>query len=127
MSILSWFLKPKKEMAKENTKAVRIWKYKVTSHAQNRTVQKNRVIRKIDMVDNLLTKPNGITKVHYDNSGPSYLRIGTRVTTAINPKNNKVTTVRPVSRKDRKEFNLVKVGNKNIKRKKVNKNAKKSK
>jgi hypothetical protein len=126
MSILSWLLKPKKEMAKEHTKPVRIWKYKVTSHAQNRTVQEDRVMRKVDMVDNLLTKANGISNVHYDKNGPSYLRVGKRITTAINPNNNNVTTVRPVSRQDKKEFDLVKNGKKYIKRK-VHCNAKKNK
>jgi hypothetical protein len=49
-----------------------------------------------------------------------------RVTTAIAPNNNNVTTVRSVSRQDKKEFDLVKNGKKYIKRK-VHCNAKKNK
>jgi hypothetical protein len=62
MSILSWLLKSKKEMAKPNTKNVRIGKYNITSHAQNRIVDKERRIKKNDIIRNLFgnsyqTKP----------------------------------------------------------------------
>ena len=46
MSILSWFLKSKKEMAKENTSRVRMGKYEVSSHAQNRIVEPSRKLKK---------------------------------------------------------------------------------
>ena len=56
MSILSWFLKPKQEMAKENTKHVKMGKYVISSHAQNRVAQKSRNLKKKDMVINLFGK-----------------------------------------------------------------------
>lgn len=56
MSVLSWFLKPKREMAKEHTKHVRMGKYEISSHAQNRTAQKLRNLKKTDMVINLFGK-----------------------------------------------------------------------
>ncbi len=59
MSILSFLFKPKKEMAKKNTKRVKVGKYTITKHAQNRIVEENRNINKIDVLDNLFTKPNG--------------------------------------------------------------------
>ncbi len=93
MGLISWFLKPKSEMAKKNTKPVKIGKYIVSSHAQNRVVQKERRLTKKDIPINLFTKPIKITRIRVDDRGPSYQRIGKKTTTAINPVNNKVTSV----------------------------------
>ena len=46
MSILGFLLKPKKEMAKKETKRVKVGKYTITRHAQNRIVERNRKINK---------------------------------------------------------------------------------
>ncbi len=109
MSILSWLLKSKKEMAKPNTKRVRLGKYTVSSHAQNRVVDPKRKMTKIDMVDNLFTKPNAISAVKTDSKGQeSYDRVGKKVTTSINPKTDVVVTVRRVSDKEKKQYNLQK-------------------
>lgn len=78
MSILSFLLKPKKEMAKEDTKRVQVGKYTITKHAQNRLVEDIRKINKRDILNNLFTKPNGITEVKYEKGKPSYNRIGKR-------------------------------------------------
>lgn len=124
MSILSFLFKPKKEMAKQNTRKVKVGKYTITTHAQHRIVEKNRKINKIDVLDNLFTKPNGITKIKYDGLGqPSYNRVGKRVTTAINPTNNNVVTCRPVSKQDRRSFNLVNISKKGRKKKYVKRNS----
>ena len=56
MSILSFLLKPKKEMAKKNTQRVKVGRYTVTRHAQNRIVEESRKINKLDVLDNLSTK-----------------------------------------------------------------------
>ena len=126
MSILSFMFKPKKEMAKKNTKRVNVGKYTITKHAQNRIVEKSRNINKIDVLDNLFTKPNGLTEVKYDKLGqPSYNRVGKRATTGINPINNNVVTCRPVSRQDRRDFNLVNISKKGKKKKYVKRNSKK--
>ena len=120
MSIVGFLLKPKKEMAKKNTKYVRVGKYHLTSHAQNRIVQKERAMDKIDVLDNLFTKPNAITQVKYNKNGkPSYDRVGKRITTSINPTNNNVATCRPVSKKEMKQFGLTDIGKKGGKRKYV--------
>ncbi len=120
MSILSFLFKPKKEMAKKNTKRVKVGKYTITKHAQNRIVEEIRNINKIDVLDNLFTKPNGVTKIKYDEDGrPSYNRIGKRATTSINPNDNVVTTCRPVSTKEIKKFNLVNISKNGRKKKYV--------
>lgn len=93
MSLIGWFIKPKSRMAKKNTKNVKIGKYIVSSHAQNRVVDKERKLSKVDIPVNLLTKPVKITKVRIDEKGPSYQRVGKKATTSINPNNNKITSV----------------------------------
>ena len=51
MSIVSWLLKRKSEMAKENTPHVKLGKYTLTSHAQNRVADPARKTRKRDVFD----------------------------------------------------------------------------
>ena len=53
MSMLGFLLKPKKEMAKKDTSRVRMGKYTVSSHAQNRIVDPKRDLKKTDLVRNL--------------------------------------------------------------------------
>ena len=86
MSILGWLLKPKKEMAKENTKHVRIGKYEISSHAQNRTVDTSRNLKKKDMLINLLgkTSKNSKTYTHTD---------GTKQYDRVNDKNRTLTHI----------------------------------
>ena len=124
MSILSFLFKPKKKMAKKNTKRVKIGKYTITKHAQNRIVDASRKLNKFDVISTLFTTPNGISNVVYDDMGPSYKRVGKRATVAINPTNNNVTTCFPVSRQDINEFDLINVRKKGRK-KYVKRNSKK--
>ena len=44
-------------MAKTNTRPIKVGKYNVTSHAQNRIVEPNRYLKKTDVVDYLYLKP----------------------------------------------------------------------
>ncbi|MGN0818854.1 MAG: hypothetical protein ACI4M6_00455 [Christensenellaceae bacterium] len=126
MNIFSFLFKPKKEMAKKDTKHVRVGRYTITPHAQNRIVDKSRNINKIDVIDNLFTKPNAITPVKIDEKKrPSYNRIGKRATTSINPKNNYVVSCRPVSKKDRRDFDLVNVSKNERRKKYVKRSSKK--
>ena len=112
MSIISFLLKPKCRMSKNHTRPIKIGKFILSSHAQNRIAQKDRKITKIDVLDNLLTRPNGITVAKYDKDNrASYCRVGKRITTAINPKNNVVATIRHISIKEIKQFNLKKIEN----------------
>ena len=126
MSILSFLLKPKKEMAKNDTKRVKVGKYTLTKHAQNRIVEESRKIDKWDILDNLFTKPNGVTKTKFDkHNQPSYNRVGKRATTSINPKNNNVVSCRPVSRQEIRDFNLTNIGKEGRKKKYVKQKSKK--
>ena len=86
MSILSWFLKPKKAMARAHTKHVRIGKYEVSSHAQNRNVDPSRKLKKKDMVINLLgkTSKNSNAYTHKD---------GTKQYDRVNEKNRTLTHI----------------------------------
>ena len=86
MSILGWLFKSKKEMAKPDTKRVKMGKYTVTSHAQNRTVDPARNLKKKDMVINLLgkTSKNSKSYIHKD---------GTIQYDRVNDKNRTVTHI----------------------------------
>ena len=78
MSILSFLFKPKKEMAKENTKRIRVGKYKVSSHAQNRIVQPNRHLRKMDMIFNLFWRSKNSKVYAYKDGVMQYDRLNRR-------------------------------------------------
>ena len=69
MSILSWFLKPKREMAKPDAKHVKMGEYTITSHAQNRTVDPKRNLKKKDMVINLFGKTSKNSKAYMHKDG----------------------------------------------------------
>ena len=111
-------------MAKPNTKRVKVGRYTLTAHAQNRIVDKTRKISKIDVLENLFTKPNGVTVVKIENKKPSYNRVGKTITTSINPINDFVVTCRPVSRQDRQEFDLVNISKKGRKKRYVKRKSK---
>ena len=105
MSILGFLFKSKKEMARENTKQVKVGKYTLTSHVQNRIADKTRKTSKVDVIDNLFTRPNAKTNVRIDEFGrPSYNRVGKRITTSVNPENHNVVSCRPISKQETKKF-----------------------
>ena len=56
MSIFGWVFKSRKEMAKPNTRHVRIGKYEISSHAQNRIAEDKRKLQKRYMVQNLFER-----------------------------------------------------------------------
>lgn len=96
MSILCFIFKPKKEMAKQNTKHVRIGKYKVTSHAQNRIVDPTRKLRKTDLLINLLSKTSKNSKTYMHKDGTKqYDRVNdeNRTITHITKKENNVKSI----------------------------------
>ena len=97
MSIVSWFLKPKREMAKENTKYVRMGKYEISSHAQNRTADKTRSLKKSDMVQNLFGRRSENSELYEHKDGTlQYDRVNdkNRTITHIVNSNNRVRTIR---------------------------------
>ena len=95
MSILSWFFKPKKSMAKKDTSHVRIGKYEVSSHAQNRVVDPSRGLKKKDMVTNLLGKSQNSPVYHHKDGTVQYDRVNekNRTITHITEKQNVVKTI----------------------------------
>ena len=96
MSILSFLLKPKKEMAKLNTKHVRMGKYTITSHAQNRNVQPDKNLKKIDMLFNLFGCSNNSKTYTYRDGTKQYDRLNrkNRTITFITAGNHRVKTIR---------------------------------
>ena len=96
MSLLSFLFKSKKEMAKENTKHVKVGKYTITSHAQNRIVDNTRDLKKKDMLINLFGKSSKNSKVYYHADGTKqYDRVNAknRTITRITKKENHVKTI----------------------------------
>ena len=119
MSVLSYLFKSKKKMGEPKTKVVRIRKYLLTSHAQNRIVEPSRHLNKTDLVDNIYRKPIGFSKVEIDNLGrPSYQRVGRYASIYINPINMKITSIRRTGYSDAKIYNLKKRGRKYVKKSK---------
>lgn len=97
MSIVSWMLKSNENMARKDTKQVRIGKYTVSSHAQNRIVQKDRKLNKRDMVQNLYGKSIQ-SKEYYHKDGKTLqydkLNRNNQTITHITKKGNVVKTIR---------------------------------
>lgn len=96
MSILGFLFKSKKEMAKKDTKHVRVGKYTITSHAQNRTVDPSRKLKKKDMIINLFGKTSKNSKTYtYRDGTRQYDRVNdnNRTITHITKKENNVKTI----------------------------------
>lgn len=97
----------KSKKSKDETfpqKSYKVRKYYITKHCvEDMNVRK---ITKGEVYVNLTTKPIEITKVKIDNFGrPSYRRSSkNKITTAINPMNNYVTSV---NRLHTKTFNKI--------------------
>lgn len=119
MSLLGFLFKSKKNMAKVPTKRVKIGKYTVTSHAQNRLVDKKRKLKKTSLLENILFKPLVIEETKFDKEGrSSYTRIGRFATTQINPKNYNINSIWKNNKREAKKYNLEKKGNKYVKKSK---------
>lgn len=96
MSIVTWFLKSKKKMAKPYTKPVHMRKYTITSHAQNRIADPKRKLTKKDMVINLLGKRSKNSKTYtYKDGTLQYDRVNNynRTITHITKKDHHVRTI----------------------------------
>ena len=99
MSILKFLFKPRRKMAKKNTPYVNLGRYHLTTHCQNRIVERN--IKKQHVLENLFCKPNAIEKTKTgENGSRAYNRVGKRYTTSINPDNYNVATIRHISKKE---------------------------
>ena len=90
-------------------KPYKVRKYNVTKHCIDD--MNERKITKGKVYVNLTTKPINVTEIKYDDKGrPSYRRSSkNKITTAINPKNNNVTSV---NRLHTKTYNKIMKGKK---------------
>lgn len=107
MSLISWFLKSKKQMSKENTKWVRVGKYLVTSHAQHRIADPSRNLSKTDMVINLLGKSkNSTVYFHKKDNTYQYDRVNknNRTITHITTKNHVKSINRYHKKNEHKQY-----------------------
>ena len=95
-------------MAKKNTKRLKMGKYEISSHAQNRTAEKRRNLKKRDMVQNLFGKSlESKTYVHSDGKTVQYDRLNknNRTVTHIVKNGNIVKTIRKYHKEnEQKEF-----------------------
>lgn len=83
-------------MSKPNTKHVRVGKYTVSSHAQNRVVDHSRNLKKKDMVVNLLGRTSKNSKTYtYTDGTKQYDRVNekNRTLTHIVKKSNVVKSI----------------------------------
>lgn len=108
MSSKEFRKKSRTEMAKEHTEPVKVGKYVVTSHAQNRMVQRD--IPNEAMIRNLVRKPLAVSKVELDSKGrPSYERHNNETTVYINPENKNATSIHVIKNKDAKQYGITRV------------------
>lgn len=85
MSIISFLLKSKKEMKKEDTKWIKVGKYTLSSHAQNRIVDLKRDLKKKDMLQNLFGKSENSELYKHKDGSIQYDR--------VNPHNRTLTHI----------------------------------
>ena len=94
-------------MAQEHTKHVRLGKYTVTSHAQNRVAQAEKNLKKADMIRNLFgNSQNSKQYIHRDGT-KQYDRINkhNRTITFITAKRHHVKSIRKYHKQnERKEL-----------------------
>ncbi len=97
--------KSRRAMANEHTRPVKVGRFIVTSHAQNKMILRD--IPNEAMVRNLCRKPEAKSPVRYDSTGrPSYNRHNVESTTSINPINKNVATIYPLNEKIAKKYGI---------------------
>ena len=96
MSILGFLFKSKKSMAKPYTKEVKVGKYTLTKHAQNRIAEPKKDLSKHNVLRNLFGTSD-VTKLYNYHGESQYDRIHrkTKIVTHISPE-HKVKTIHKV-------------------------------
>ena len=96
MSIFGFLFKSKKNMAKANTKDVKVGKYTLTKHAQNRIVEPEKDLSKCNVLRNLFGK-SYVTKLYSYRGEAQYDRIHqkTKIVTHMSPE-HRVKTIHKV-------------------------------
>ena len=114
--MIKFILKSKKKMAEPFTETVKVGKYTLTSHAQNRIADPARNLKKFYILDNLFREPLGYRDFKINKLGqPSYIQVGRYASTVINPLNNNVVTARRPNGKDAKVLDLERKGDRYVK------------
>ncbi len=111
MSILNFLLKSKKEMNNKNTKKIRVGKYTLTSHAQNRIVDSTRNLKKFDLLQNLFGHSENSNVYAHNDGTLQYDRINrkNRTITHITAKQHYVKTIRKYHKdKEKNELKIIK-------------------
>lgn len=82
-------------MAKKDTKHVKVGKYEVSSHAQNKVADKSRGLKKKDMVVNLLGKSQNSPNYRHKDGTIQYDRVNekNRTLTHVVDKSNVVKSI----------------------------------
>ncbi|MBQ7307835.1 MAG: hypothetical protein IJW82_04820 [Clostridia bacterium] len=95
MGLIEWIFKSKKEMSKPDTKWVKLGKYNITSHAQNRIVDKKRNLTKSDMLINLYGKNSKNSDYYKRDGAMQYDRVNedNRTLTHITKKEKNVKSI----------------------------------
>lgn len=95
MSLFSFIFKRKKSMAKPYTKRIKLNKYTLTSHAQNKIVSKKHHMSKYDVIDDMYRKElyNTRPNVYKYDGSLEYKRIGRRLTSVIALKTKNIKTL----------------------------------
>ena len=105
MSANDFRKKSRRAMANKNTRPVKVGRFIVTSHAQNRMILRD--IPNEAMIRNLCRKPEAKSPVRYDSSGrPSYNRHNTESTTSINPISKNVATIHALKEADARRYGI---------------------
>lgn len=102
MSIITFIFKSKRKMAKPHTCHVKIFKYTLTSHAQNRIVDKKRKIRKRDVIYDLYHMPLYIQRVKAKDGTQELQRFGRRLTSFIAINTMKIKSIRRSNNREMK-------------------------
>ena len=97
--------KSRRAMANKNTRPVKVGRFIVTTHAQNKMILRD--IPNEAMIRNLCRKPEAKSPVKYDSIGrPSYNRHNTESTTSINPISKNVATIHALKEEDAKKYGI---------------------
>lgn len=96
MSILGFLFKSKKKMANPKTKELKVGKYTLTRHAQNRIAEPKKDLSKRNVLRNLFGKSD-VTKLYSYYGELQYDRIHrkTKIVTHISPK-HRIKTIHKV-------------------------------
>lgn len=110
MSLISFLFKSKWSMSKPYTKRVKLNKYTLTSHAQNRIADKSRKISKYDAIDDLYRKELYRSPIYHSKKDNSlgFDRYGRRLLSYVTLNTNNIKSIRRYKIREAKNMGLSK-------------------